>query len=80
MKVEVQKRLFGVIKNVVDIDPASIDLDKPIRDQVCLDSMQFVGLIAQVEMEFETELPISIMQVSTLRVFIDEVTKVVHAS
>lgn len=75
-----QKRLFDVIKNAVNIDPTSIDLDMPIRDQVCLDSMQFVGLIAQVEMEFETELPISIMQVATLRVFIDEVTKVVRAS
>ncbi|MBN1290936.1 MAG: acyl carrier protein [Candidatus Latescibacteria bacterium] len=69
MDAKVKKRIEDIILSDIGIDPAAVDADKPIREQVSLDSMQFVSLIAKLEIELEVELPIAIMQVKTLREF-----------
>ena len=73
---KLKKRIDDLIYSETGIDPTTIDVDKPIRDIVSLDSMQFVGLIAKLEIELEIELPIAIMQVTTLREFYMEVGEV----
>ncbi|MBN1577638.1 MAG: acyl carrier protein [Chitinispirillaceae bacterium] len=69
MDEKLKERIDGIILSDIGIDPATIDADKPIRDQISLDSMQFVSLIAKLEIELDVELPIAIMQVNTLREF-----------
>ena len=75
MNENVRQRIGNIIREDTGIDPATIDPIKPIRDQITLDSMQFVGIIAKIEIEFEIELPISIMQVTTLDEFYNKVEK-----
>lgn len=65
----IRERLGQIIADDTGLDSAVIDPVKPIREQVALDSMQFVGLIAKVECAFDIELPLSILQISTLGEF-----------
>ena len=76
MDPTVKERVFEIIQKTVYIDPATLDADREIRDQVSLDSMQYVTLTAVVEKELDIELPISVMQARTINDFlrvIDEV-------
>lgn len=41
-----------------------------VRSQLALNSMQFVQLFTALEMEFEVELPLSIMNVRTVGDFV----------
>jgi acyl carrier protein len=75
MDEKLKRSIDDIIFSDIGIDPTTIDIDKPIRDQVSLDSMQFIGVIAKIEMELEIELPIAIMQVGTLREFYSEIQK-----
>lgn len=77
MDERVKKRIDNILTEDTGIDPATIDPIEPIRDQIALDSMQFVSIIARIEIEFEIELPISIIQVNTLQEFYDEIQKMV---
>jgi acyl carrier protein len=72
-----RKRLFDIIRKDIDIDPATLDLEKPIREQISLDSMRFVGIIARIELELNIELPISIMESKTLHDFLTTVEETV---
>jgi acyl carrier protein len=69
MDEQLKKRLNRVIVDDVGIALETIDPSRPIREVVNLDSMQFVSLIAKIEIELEVELPIGIMQVNTLSEF-----------
>jgi acyl carrier protein len=71
MEAQKKQKIFDVIKKEINADPATIDPTKPIRDQVSLDSMQFVGLVARLEIELDIELPMTIMEVKTLNEFFD---------
>lgn len=70
-----KKRVDDCIVAETGIDPVVIDVDRSIREQANLDSMQFVGLVARIEIELATELPVAIMQVSTLREFYAELDR-----
>lgn len=52
------------------IDPA-----KDLRQQVHLDSMQFVAIVARMEVLLNIELPIEAMMVSTLDEFVEVVKR-----
>jgi acyl carrier protein len=78
MEEHLKKKLFGIIQKDISIDPASLDPKKPIRDQISLDSMRFVSIIARIELELDIELPMSVMEARTLNEFliiIDDVVK-----
>ncbi len=70
MEDHLQNRLYRAIEKDTNVDPASLDPDKPIRDQISLDSMRFVSIIARIELEFDIELPMSAMEVKTLGEFL----------
>jgi acyl carrier protein len=63
------RRIFNIIKGVTNVDPATLDAEKNLREQVNLDSMQFVAVLARIEGEFNIELPISAMEAQTLADF-----------
>jgi acyl carrier protein len=75
MDEQLRKWLFEIIRKNIEIDPATLDPEKPIREQVSLDSMQFVSVIARIELELNIELPISIMEVRTLHEFLATVAE-----
>lgn len=69
------KKISNILEKEVNIKYSDIDPEKDIREQVSLDSMQFVKIIAILEEEFKIELPISIMEVSTLKEFLSIIDK-----
>jgi len=75
---KLKERIAEIILSDTGIDPATIEADKPLRAQVSLDSMQFIGLIAKLELELEVELPIAIMQVNTLQDFYGAIQRAVE--
>jgi len=56
-----------------------IDPHMDLRQQIHLDSMQFVAFMARLEVLLGVELPIEAMSVSTLREFLDIVGRHVNA-
>ena len=79
MNEATRKQIYSIIQSVVNIDPATIDATKNLREQVRLDSMQFVAVLAKLETELNIELPISAMEAGSLNEFLsvldDEMTK-----
>lgn len=74
-----RQKVFEIIENEIGRDPAEIDPEKPIREQISLDSMQFVGLLARIELGLDIELPISAMEVKTLNEFLGVIEKTAQA-
>jgi acyl carrier protein len=70
MDERLRKRLFGIIQKDINVDPATLDPDKPIREQISLDSMRFVSIIARIELEMDIEIPMSILEIKTLNEFL----------
>jgi acyl carrier protein len=68
-----RQKILDLIQKEVSIDPATINPDQDLRQQVLLDSMQFVSIAARVETAFNIELPITVMEVSTLNQFMEVV-------
>jgi len=77
MNQHVKDKLFSTIHKEIGRDPAELDPDKPIRDQIALDSMQFVSLVARIELALNLELPISAMEVNTLNEFLTVIDETV---
>jgi acyl carrier protein len=79
MTETLKKRIYNSIQSVVNIDLSAIDPAKNLREQVNLDSMQFVAVLAKLETEFNIELPISAMEAKTFNDFFavleDEIEK-----
>jgi acyl carrier protein len=67
---EQKKRIFDILQKEVRLDPSSIDPNSDFRDQISIDSMQFVALLARLEKEFDIEIPISVMEAKTLSEFL----------
>jgi acyl carrier protein len=67
---EQKKKIFDILQKEVRLDPASIDPNTDFRDQISIDSMQFVALLARLEKEFDIEIPISAMEAKTLNEFL----------
>jgi acyl carrier protein len=68
-----KQKILDLVQKEVSIDTGTINPDQDLRQQVLLDSMQFVGIAARIEAAFDIELPITIMEVSTLNQFLEKV-------
>ncbi|MGA2506328.1 MAG: acyl carrier protein [Chitinispirillaceae bacterium] len=77
-KAGLQERMFSILGNEFNINLGGIDPDKPIFDQLPIDSMQLVAITAKVEETFGIELPLSFMEKPTLNHFIRLVVKAVE--
>jgi acyl carrier protein len=67
---EQKKKIFDILQKEVRLDPSSLDPNSDFRDQISIDSMQFVALLARLEKEFDIEIPISVMEAKTLNEFL----------
>jgi acyl carrier protein len=65
-KAEVQEKLISILENEFTIKPGEIDPDRPIFEQLPLDSMQLVAIAAKIEETFGIELPLTFMEKPTL--------------
>jgi acyl carrier protein len=75
MDIQTKNRVFDIIGNSIGVDPLSIDPAAPIRDQISLDSMQFVSVVGRIELEMNMEVPMSVMEAKTLNEFLEIVDK-----
>jgi len=75
MNSEQRLRIFNIIKKELCIDPSGIDLNADLREMSLLDSMEFVAIVARIEMDMDIELPIHIIDVKTLNEFLDVIEK-----
>lgn len=73
MDQNTRAKVLETIEKEAFLNPASIDPDQDLRQQALLDSMQFVAIAARIETAFGIELPITVMEVSTLNQFLDVV-------
>jgi acyl carrier protein len=67
---EFREKVFEAIRKEIGADPSTVDPDKPLREQVMVDSMQFISLIARLETVFDKDISVSAMQVETLNEFL----------
>ena len=73
-----QEKLYSILTNDFNINLDGIDPDRPIFDQLPLDSMQIVAIMAKVEEIFNIELPLSFMEKPTLNHFVELVVDAVE--
>ena len=70
MKISNIERIKKVVEKVSGKVIPDIELDKELRPQLELDSIQLVELISALEEESKIELPISVMHVKTGKEFL----------
>ncbi len=75
MDNKIKQKILEIIEKESRIQLSNLDPDKDLREQVALDSMQFVGIVARIEESLSIELPMAIMEVSTLNEFLEIVEK-----
>lgn len=79
-KVGIREKLFTILENDFNINLDGIDPDRPIFDQLPLDSMQLVAIAARIEEIFGIELPLTFMEKPTLNRLIDLVAEAVEVN
>lgn len=70
-----KEKIFSILQNTTGVDPLSLQWEKPIRDQIDLDSMQFMAIVSKLENDLGIELPLSVMEAETMSQFMDELDK-----
>ena len=79
MDLELKQLVFVTIERVTGVNPSTLDPSRDVREQVSFDSMQFVALTAAVEKELDVELPLAVMEVSTLDEFLELIDEALEA-
>jgi acyl carrier protein len=77
-KNSVQERLFSILEHEFAIKFDGIEPDRPIFEQLPLDSMQLVAIAAKIEETFGIELPLTFMEKPTLNNLIRLVVEAVE--
>jgi acyl carrier protein len=77
-KTGIRERLFSIIENDFNIKLDAVDPDRPVFEQLPLDSMQLVAVAAAVEETFGIELPLTFMEKPTLNHFLTLVADAVE--
>ena len=67
----ISNKVLQIIKKITGRNIGNIDPEKDIRSQLALDSIQVVELFAALEIEFNIELPLEMMNVKNGKEFID---------
>jgi acyl carrier protein len=70
MDQETRKKIFSAIQSEINVDPQTIDPEQDIRKNAVLDSMQFIALLARLEIVLDVELPVSLLESATLNQFL----------
>jgi acyl carrier protein len=71
----VGEKLAVLLKNEFAIHLDGVDHEKPIFEQMAIDSMLLVTIAAAIEQEFKIELPLSFMEKPTISHLIGLISK-----
>ncbi|NBC84315.1 MAG: hypothetical protein GVY19_13180 [Bacteroidetes bacterium] len=71
MNKDVTERVIRILNSVTGRNYEHVDLKSDLASQLCLDSIQMVDLFAALEMEFNIELPLKMMNAKTGEDFFD---------
>jgi acyl carrier protein len=74
----VRKTVIDVLERETKVSINSIDLNAPIREQISIDSMQFITIIARLEFALKVTIPTTIIGVSTLNEFFDQIEDAIN--
>lgn len=66
MDISLRETIDNVLLQETNIDPSTIDPSSPIRDQISIDSMQFISIVAHLELKLKINIPTSLMRIQTL--------------
>jgi acyl carrier protein len=56
--MELKTEIFRLLQEVApEVDPEQIDLEQPLRDQVDIDSMDFLGFIGKIYEQLKVNIP-----------------------
>lgn len=70
MDKQVKERVVMVLQNVTGQELPAVNFNANLSSQIELDSVQIVEFFAALEMEFEIELPLIMMQAKTADEFL----------
>jgi acyl carrier protein len=76
-KNAVKNKLVKVLNKSTGVDISTINPEGNLREQINLDSMQIVSIIAQIEEEFKIDVPMTIMGVKSFNEFLKIVEKAI---
>jgi acyl carrier protein len=76
MDQETRRKVFSIIQSEINLNPEEIDPHQDIRKNAILDSMQFVSLLAKLELELNVDMPVSLLEVNTLQEFLEGIDKI----
>jgi acyl carrier protein len=56
--MELRNIVFAILKSIApEIEPAGLDADSPLRDQIDLDSMDYLNFILGMHEQLKVEIP-----------------------
>lgn len=68
--MNIEKKVAEIVSRITGRNVESINPNGELKNELALDSIQIVELFAQLEKEFEVELPLKLMTVRTGKEFI----------
>jgi acyl carrier protein len=77
MDAATRAKVMSVLEKETNVDLATVNPDLPIREQIVIDSMMFISMIARLELELDVNIPSEIMGVETLNQFLAQVEAIV---
>jgi acyl carrier protein len=77
MDALIRNKIIDVLEKETRVLFNSIDPAAPIREQISIDSMQFITIIARLEVVLGKSIPTTVMGVSTLNEFFAEIDNAV---
>ncbi|MBD3343430.1 MAG: hypothetical protein GF401_00035 [Chitinivibrionales bacterium] len=78
MDPKTKAKVFNIVGEEIETDIDSLDPDKDLREQSCIDTMGIVRCASKIEQQFDVDLPVSIVETRTLNELLDVVYKVIE--
>ncbi len=69
--MNIEKKISEIVSRITGKNVENINLNSELKNELALDSIQIVELFAQLEREFNVELPLKLMTVRTSKEFIN---------
>ena len=75
MNYKIKEKVFQIVNRISGHKICNINPNTDLKTYLTLDSIQIVELFAALEMEFNIELPLEMMNVKSSREFLDRLEK-----
>ena len=75
--IDLKQKVIDVVMQETGINLKGTDHSRDLREQVHIDSLQFVSIIATLVEEFNIEVPLQIMSRTTLQSMLDDLQQAI---